>query len=90
MKRNIILSAIVLASFVQFSCNSNKSVYQQTTENMSSDLQSGYFDKHLQGNEYEIVYRGVKMNEKKVFDLSMLRAAEIAKNKGFKKLCCFK
>lgn len=84
MKKVIILSAFAFASMGQFSCQSNKSVYQQTTENISSDFQSGYFDQHVKGNEYEVTYRGVKMNQNKVFDLSMLRAAEIAKNKGFK------
>ena len=84
MRKVIILSAFALASFTQFSCNSNKSVYQQTTENISSDFQSGYFDKHLKGNEYEVTFRGVKMNQNKAFDLSMLRASEITKNKGFK------
>lgn len=84
MKRLIILSAIAFMGFLGTSCSSNKSVYQQTTEVVTSDLASGYFDKNIKGNEYEVSYRGVGMNDTKAFDLSMLRAAEIAKNKGYK------
>lgn len=66
------------------SCSSNKSTYQQTTEVVTSDFSSGYFDKNIKGNEYEVSYRGLGMSQNKVFDLSMLRAAEITKDKGYK------
>ena len=84
MKKIIILSTLAVISLFSSSCSSNKSIYQETTEIVSSEFASGYFDKHIKGNEYEVAYRGLDMNEKKVYDLSMLRASEIAKNKNFK------
>lgn len=84
MKKLLLLASFVSITFLSFSCSSNKSVYQETTEVVSSEFASGYFDKHIKGNEYEVAYRGLGMNQKKVFDLSMLRAAEITKQKGYK------
>ena len=84
MKKLLLSTLLVLGMFTTYSCSSNKSVYQETTEVLTEDLQSGYFDKQLKGNEYEVMYRGIGMNQDKAFDLSMLRASEIAKNKGFK------
>ena len=84
MKKLLLSALLVLGMFTTYSCSSNKSVYHETTEVVTEDMQSGYFDKHLKGNEYEVTYRGIGMNQDKAFDLSMLRAAEIAKDKGFK------
>ena len=78
------IASFVSIKFLSYNCSSNKSVYQETTEVVTSEFSSGYFDKHIKGNEYEVAYRGIGMNQKKVFDLSMLRASEIAKQKGFK------
>lgn len=75
---------LISITFSMQSCSSNKSTYQQTTEVVTSDFSSGYFDKNIKGNEYEVSYRGLGMSQNKVFDLSMLRAAEIAKDKGYK------
>lgn len=84
MKKLILLCSFAVVSIVNFSCSSNKSIYEPTTEVVTGDFKSGYFDKNVNGNEYEVVYRGLNMNATKTFDLSMLRAAEIAKNKNFK------
>ena len=84
MKKLFLTALLVLGAFTTYSCSSNKSVYQETTEVVTENFQSGYFDMHIKGNEYEVTYRGLNMNQSKVFDLSMLRASEIAKNKGFK------
>ena len=84
MKKLLLSALLVLGIFSTYSCSSNKSVYQETTEIVTEEMQSGYFDKHLKENEYEVTYRGVGMNQEKTFDLSMLRAAEITKDKGFK------
>lgn len=75
---------LISITFSMQSCSSNKSTYQQTTEVVTSDFSSGYFDKNIKGNEYEVSYRGLGMSQNKVFDLSMLRAAEITKDKGYK------
>ena len=84
MKKIFMVASFVSVTLLSYNCSSNKSVYQETTEVVTSDFSSGYFDKHIKGNEYEVTYRGLGMSQKKVFDLSMLRAAEIAKQKGFK------
>ncbi|MBQ0148147.1 MAG: hypothetical protein KBS93_06845, partial [Flavobacteriaceae bacterium] len=84
MKKFIFLMGLISITFSMQSCSSNKSTYQQTTEVVTSDFSSGYFDKNIKGNEYEVSYRGLGMSQNKVFDLSMLRAAEIAKDKGYK------
>lgn len=84
MKKILLLTSFITISFLGVSCTSNKSVYQETTEVVTDNFASGYFDKHIKGNEYEVAYRGLDMNQKKVFDLSMLRAAEMTKQKGFK------
>lgn len=84
MRKLILLGGFVAFISMTYSCSSNKSVYQQTTEVVSSDFESGYFEKNIKGNEYEVTFRGLKMSQQKVFDLSMLRASEIALNKGYK------
>lgn len=84
MKKFIFLMGLISITFSMQSCSSNKSTYQQTTEVVTSDFSSGYFDKNIKGNEYEVSYRGLGMSQNKVFDLSMLRAAEITKDKGYK------
>lgn len=84
MKKFIFLMGLISITVSMQSCSSNKSTYQQTTEVVTSDFSSGYFDKNIKGNEYEVSYRGLGMSQNKVFDLSMLRAAEITKDKGYK------
>lgn len=84
MKKIILFSVFAVLASANSSCSSNQSAYEPTTEVVTGDYKSGYYDKHLNGNEYEVVYRGLNMNANKAFDLSMLRAAEIAKNKNFK------
>ena len=84
MKKLFLSTLFSLGVLAIFSCSSNKSVYQNTTEIVTSDFQSGYFEKHVGGNEYEVTYKGLNMNQNKVFDLSMLRAADLTKSKGFK------
>lgn len=83
MKKLVSIAILVILSLLVLSCSSSKSVYQETAEVVTDEFVSGYFDKHLKSNEYEVVYKGNKMNKKKVFDLSMLRASEITKQKGF-------
>ncbi|MBF0596123.1 CC0125/CC1285 family lipoprotein [Faecalibacter rhinopitheci] len=84
MKKFIFLMGLISITVSMQSCSSNKSTYQQTTEVVTSDFSSGYFEKNIKGNEYEVSYRGLGMSQNKVFDLSMLRAAEITKDKGYK------
>ena len=84
MKKIILLGAFAVIASVNFSCSSNKAAYEPTSEVVTGDFKSGYYDKNVKGNEYEVVYRGSNINANKAFDLSMLRAAEIAKNKNYK------
>ena len=92
MKKKLVISTLFLAFVFTTSCSSNKTVYEKdssSTKNNSttntsntSKISSGFTDRKISNNEYEITYRGLKMNKKKVYDMALLRAAEIGKEKG--------
>ena len=80
MKNAVLLCLPLLC----FSCNAVKSVSNHQSKVSTDELYEGFNEQKITENEFVVDYQGSSKKISQVEDLSMLKAAELADQNGYK------
>ena len=79
--KNVVLLCLPL---LMFSCTAVNSVSDNQPKVTSDELYVGFNEQKISDNEYVVDYQGSSKKTSKVEDISMLKAAELADQNGYK------
>ncbi len=79
--KNVVLLCL---PFLMFSCTAVNSVSDNQPKVTFDELYVGFNEQKIADNEYVVDYQGASKKTSKVEDISMLKAAELADQNGYK------